>query len=149
MIVINGFAGEYRWLSNFWIEPDGSSVESEFQAEKHHGHPWRMATILRSKPGRAKKLGRRWKLNTYQQMEWDNRKLEVMHKLVQRKVRDHPSVGVALVATAGIDLVEKNNWHDNFWGDCTCLRCYRVGENHLGQVWMDLRDEFTDDRRAA
>ena len=49
---------------------------------------------------------------------------------------------MALIATAGIDLVEKNNWHDNYWGDCSCLRCYKVGENHLGKIWMALREEI-------
>jgi ribA/ribD-fused uncharacterized protein len=142
MITINGFDNDYRWLSNFWIEPDGSNVEAEFQAEKHRGHPWRVATILRASPKRAKKLGKRWKLSSYQVMEWDHRKLQVMYELIKLKIEDHPSVGIALVATAGVELVETNNWHDNFWGDCSCLRCYRVGENHLGKIWMRLRDEY-------
>jgi ribA/ribD-fused uncharacterized protein len=141
-IIIDGFVNEDRWLSNFWIEPDKTHVEGEYQAEKHAGHPWRQATIRRQGPKKAKKLGRRWELNTYQQMEWDHRKVQVMTRLVQQKIEDHPAIAVALIATAGVELVEKNNWHDNFWGDCSCLRCYKVGENHLGKVWMKLRDEL-------
>ena len=82
MIVIDGFENEYRWLSNFWIEPDGTHVEGEFQAEKHHGHVWRQNAIMRCKPKKAKKLGRRWELSSYQQMEWDNRKRQVMRELL-------------------------------------------------------------------
>jgi ribA/ribD-fused uncharacterized protein len=134
----------HNWLSNFFIEPDGTHVEAEFQAEKHRGHPWRQATILRCKPGHAKKLGRRWPMSSYQSMEWDNRKLQVMHELVKRKIEDHPAIAVALVATADADLTEENWWHDNFWGDCTCLRCYHVGENHLGKIWMALRAEIAE-----
>ncbi|HWI68804.1 MAG TPA: NADAR family protein [Nitrospiraceae bacterium] len=141
-IIIDGFENDYRWLSNFWIEPDKTHVEAEYQAEKHRGHPWRMATIMRQGPKKAKKLGRRWKLNTYQQMEWDHRKIQIMTSLVRQKIEDHPEIAVALIATEGIDLVEKNNWHDNFWGDCSCLRCYKIGENQLGKVWMALRDEL-------
>ena len=137
------FNGEYRWLSNFYIEPDGSCVECEYQAEKHHGFPWRQITIMRCKPGHAKKLGRRWKLNPYPQMEWDNRKIIVMRNLLRRKLYDHPAVFVALVSTNDEELVETNNWHDNFWGNCTCLRCFRTGENHLGKLWMQLRDEIS------
>jgi len=137
----------HNWPSNFFVEPDGTTVEHEFQAEKHRGHPWRVVTIMRARtPGQAKKLGRRWKLNRYQQMEWDNRKLGEMRRLVGDKADDHPEIAFALVCTADELLVEKNTWHDNYWGDCTCLRCFRVGENHLGEIWMDLRDRLRDDR---
>ena len=75
-------------------------------------------------------------------MEWDHRKIQIMTSLVRQKIEEHPEIAVALIATEGIDLVEKNNWHDNFWGDCSCLRCYKIGENQLGKVWMALRDEL-------
>ena len=45
---------------------------------------------------------------------------------MQQKIEDHPAIAVALIATGDIELVEKNNWHDNFWGDCSCLRCYKI-----------------------
>lgn len=131
----------HECFSNFWIEPDGSNVEAEFQAEKHRGRPWRQATILRSPPGRAKKLGRRWKLSNYQLMEWNNRKRGVMRDLIRRKLYDHPEVFIILAMSEG-EIVEFNNWHDNYWGDCTCLQCFRKGENHLGRILMELRDEI-------
>lgn len=134
----------HNWLSNFWIEPDGTNVEAEYQAEKHRVYPWRRATILRCKPGQAKKLGRRWPLTNYELMEWNNRKIQVMYALVKNKVESHPAIAVALVSTADANLVEANWWHDNFWGDCTCLRCYHVGENHLGKIWMQLRAEIAE-----
>jgi len=134
---------EHSWLSNFFVEPDGTCVEHEYQAAKHQGHPWRQVTIMRAKtPGKAKKLGRRWKLNTYQLMEWDNRRIAVMRELIRQKIDDHPQIGYLLIATYGEDLIEKNWWHDNFWGDCSCLRCFRIGENQLGKIWMALRDEL-------
>jgi ribA/ribD-fused uncharacterized protein len=142
----NGRRTEHNWPSNFFIEPDGSHVEAEYQAAKHAGHPWRQATILRCKPGKAKKLGRRWKLSDYQLMEWNNRKITVMRDLLRQKIYDHPEVFVALCMTGDDELVERNWWHDNFWGDCTCLQCFRIGDNWLGNLWMELRDEIrTDD----
>jgi len=136
---------DHNWPSNFFVEPDGTTVEHEYQAEKHRGHPWRVVTIMRARtPGQAKKLGRRWKLNRYQLMEWDHRKNQKMYELVRRKTEDHPEIAFALVCTADEILVESNNWHDNYWGDCTCLRCFRIGENHLGLIWMDIRDELSD-----
>ena len=138
----NGRKTEHNWPSNFWIEPDGTHVEAEYQAEKHRGHPWRQITILRCKPGKAKKLGRRWPLSEYQLMEWNNRKIGVMRDLLRRKMYDHPEIFVALAMTDNEQLVELNWWHDNEWGDCTCLHCYRVGQNLLGKLWMELRDEI-------
>jgi predicted NAD-dependent protein-ADP-ribosyltransferase YbiA (DUF1768 family) len=66
---------------------------------------------------------------------------------VARKLYDHAEVFVVLAMTEG-EIVESNNWHDNYWGDCTCLRCYRIGENHLGKILMRLRDEIHDQEDA-
>jgi hypothetical protein len=141
MSIVNASKGVY---SNFFVEPDGTCVEMEYQAAKHQGHPWRQITILRaSSPKRAKKLGRKWKLSRYQLMEWNNRKKTVMTALVRKKMEDHPDIAFTLAASDG-EIVEKNWWHDNYWGDCSCLQCYHVGENHLGKIWMMLRDELAE-----
>ena len=136
----------HNWPSNFFIEPDGSHVEGEFQAAKHHGHPWRQASIMRSTPAGAKKLGRRWRLSDYQTMEWDNRKIGVMKDLLRQKVEDHAGIAVALLTTGDVKLVETNWWHDHFWGECTCHRCLGrgPGENHLGEIWMEIRASIAE-----
>lgn len=134
----------HKWnlfFSNFYVEPDGTHVEGEFQAEKHAGHPIRQHIIRNATPKVAKRLGRRWKLSDYQRMEWDHRKRQVMYELVKQKIEDHPHIHFALATFEG-DIVERNTWHDNYWGDCTCLRCFRVGENHLGRILMRLRDDI-------
>jgi ribA/ribD-fused uncharacterized protein len=131
----------HHCFSNFQVEPDGTHVEGEYQAEKHAGHPIRQYIILNSSPKVAKQLGRRWKLNRYQTIEWDHRKRQVMYELVKQKFEDHPEYGVVLTLF-DYDIIEYNNWHDNYWGDCTCLRCPEPGENNLGQILMQLRDEF-------
>jgi hypothetical protein len=130
----------HNWLSNFYIEPDGTNVEAEFQAAKHLRHPWRVAAIMRSKPAQAKRLGRRWKLTAAELKLWNDSKIVVMKALVSAKIEDHPEIAFALIATDDAPLVETNWWHDNFWGDCVCIRCYRTGENNLGKIWMELRD---------
>lgn len=35
------------------------------------------------------------------------------------------------------DIVEHNTWNDTFWGVCN-----GTGENHLGEILMDLRDYY-------
>ena len=132
----------HNWLSNFYIEPDGTNVEAEFQAAKHSAYPWRAATILRLPPGKAKKLGRKFPLSEAELKQWDAAKIAAMHYLVACKIEDHPEIAMALIATGDANLVEQNFWHDNFWGNCTCLRCYKTGDNYLGQIWMKLREEI-------
>jgi ribA/ribD-fused uncharacterized protein len=129
--------------SNFFVEPDGSTVEREFQAEKHRGHPWRQKIILAaSNPARAKKLGRKWRLTKEEKRAWDRRKLEVMKCFVRQKFLDHPDLASELLDTGDVKLVEENWWHDNFWGNCKCMQCFRIGDNHLGRILMEVRDEL-------
>jgi predicted NAD-dependent protein-ADP-ribosyltransferase YbiA (DUF1768 family) len=48
-----------------------------------------------------------------------------------------------LAGTLGQELVERNHWHDNFWGDCTCgaPACTATGRNALGRALMRVRAE--------
>ena len=39
------------------------------------------------------------------------------------------------------ELIEKNYWHDNFWGVCTCGKC-STGKNHLGTILIQVREEI-------
>ena len=46
-------------------------------------------------------------------------------------------------------IVEVNNWHDNWWGDCICggNRCKEKGKNHLGIIITKVRDEHNENIR--
>ena len=99
---------------------------------------------MRASPAKAKKLGRRWKLSAVP-ADGVGQPQDSCHEGSAAGARStitrRSSWRSSVPATS--ELVEKNNWHDNFWGDCTCLRCYRIGENHLGKLWMELRDEIS------
>lgn len=135
--------------SNFDIEPDGTCVEVEFQAEKHAGHPWRQSIIRSaSSPGQAKRLGRHWRLTEEELEAWELRRVEVMADLLEKKFTDHPEYGEQLVSTGDDLMVEGNDWHDTFWGVCTG-RCKKrhlkpEGMNCLGELLMDLRTELRE-----
>lgn len=126
-------------LSNYFIEPDGTCVECEFQAEKTWDLTERVA-ILTASPGEAKRLGRKAKLRP----DWDDVKVNVMRGLVMRKFLDHPELAEQLVSQTGdAFLVEGNWWHDNFWGVCKCGSCSsktHANFNNLGIILMEVRD---------
>ncbi len=124
---IDSFSGPYRFLSNFWIEPDGTHVEGEYQAAK--SVPPRDALRLLS-PGQAKAAGRRSKLRR----DWDHVRVGIMYNLVRQKFADHRVLAEALMATGDAELIEGNHWGDHFWGVCR-----GVGENRMGKILMEVR----------
>ena len=139
MTVIGPFDGEYRFLSNFFASSvvlDGEeypSVEHAYQAAKTLVHSEQQQIKLAETPGKAKRLGRRVTLRS----DWENVKIDVMARLVKQKFVSHSELTTKLLATGEAYLVEFNNWHDSFWG---CSDGY--GENHLGQILMQTRNEL-------
>jgi ribA/ribD-fused uncharacterized protein len=142
--VIDKFAGDEFFLSNFYISPmiwNGKiykSVEHAYQASKANNeseHEWirNMDT-----PGKAKKNG----MKVHLREDWEEIKLELMLELIRTKFLN-PELSKKLVDTQNYLLVEGNYWHDNFFGNCTCLDCKKIeGQNHLGKILMKVRTEL-------
>ena len=68
--------------------------------------------------------------------DWEDRKLDVMTKLLKEKFTN-PDLKEKLLATGDQLLVEDNTWGDRFWGQVG-----GVGENHLGKLLMQVRKEY-------
>jgi hypothetical protein len=154
---IGRFWGDYRFLSNFYIEPDGSCVEREYQVAKtlddasrdyilnvydtddltirlkkaKFGEPrkWLRYTT----PGEAKRRGNGVTLRP----DWEKLKIPLMLDLVRKKFSDHPHLAELLLATGDAELVEGNDWGDVFWGVCR-----KRGRNELGKILMQVREEL-------
>ena len=138
--VIDTFRGDFGFLSNFheasiWI--DGRrypSVEHAYQAFKFG--PWAEGNghdlVLKAKrPGEAKKLGYSAQLPK----DWEQTKVALMKRLVKEKFKN-PLLRAMLVATENAELVEGNTWNDTFWGVCR-----GKGQNWLGKILMEVREE--------
>ena len=139
------FRNNERFLSNFFVEPDGTTVEQDFQAEKTFDLQERVEILIADGPAEAKRLGQKCTLRE----DWPEVRIGIMRHLVLRKFLDHRELAVALFQTGDAELVEGNTWHDNLWGDCSCDSCEgKVGENHLGHILMEIRDlinSYNDD----
>jgi ribA/ribD-fused uncharacterized protein len=137
--VIDNFRGQYRFLSNFYVEAHGKTVEHFFQAAKTTTSLDFAYVYGADTPGEAKRRGKLIKLDP----EWENIKLGVMYALVKEKFEDE-ELRDLLLATGDAELIEGNTWCDNYWGNCTCRRCgHNPGENHLGKILMRVRGELT------
>lgn len=137
--VISSFSGEYRWLSNFYPSPQTEhgltfpTNEHYYQACKATNIADAQFVLMHDSPGGAKKAGRAIKCRA----DWESVKLGAMRKGLILKFTQNPLLLQKLRETAGIMLVEGNTWGDRYWGVCK-----GVGENHLGKMLMQLRQEL-------
>lgn len=152
MKIIDNFAGEYKFLSNFSystvsLKPDlvhdgdlmreaikVKTVEHGFQAAKalSLGEVVRIANA--KGPGDAKYLGRRTQLRP----DWESIKVHVMRELLRDKF-SQPLFAELLMDTYPAILVEGNTWGDRIWGVCD-----GHGYNWLGLLLMEVRNEVID-----
>lgn len=133
------FQGKLWFCSNFFpssIEVDGVSyrtMEHAFQASKTLDPKLREHIRKQVKAAHAKKEGRKVPLRS----GWDEMKVQVMRDLVRQKFNFHQSLKERLLATGDRHLEEKNTWGDVFWGTYD-----GVGENWLGRILMEIREEL-------
>ncbi len=67
---------------------------------------------------------------------WDEIKLKVMKDILRAKVEQHPYVKKKLLESGDKELIE-DSWRDSYWG----WGPDKAGENHMGKLWMEIRDE--------
>lgn len=126
---IEGFYGPYRYLSNFYIEPDGTHVEGEYQVCKC-AEESDVRRFVGLSPKQAKSMGSRVRLR----LDWDDVRVSIMWELVAKKFTDHPQLAQLLMNTQKSYLEETNWWGDQFWGVSG-----GDGLNFLGHILMDVR----------
>jgi ribA/ribD-fused uncharacterized protein len=138
-MAIQGFFGEYRFLSNFWyarVWYDGleySSVEHAYQAAKSLDKGDRIVIKNLAKPGEAKRYGGRVPIRE----DWETVKIDIMSDLVEQKFKLNSKLRAQLLATGNEWLEETNTWGDTFWGVCN-----GVGQNWLGAILMSVREKL-------
>ena len=65
-----------------------------------------------------------------------------MTGIVRDKFTRNPELKRLLLATGDAVLIEGNTWGDRFWG---VDKRTGKGENHLGLILMDIREELKND----
>jgi ribA/ribD-fused uncharacterized protein len=101
-------------------------------------------------PGQAKKFWRNtYNKKNYMREDWFNINLDVMEYIIRYKFQEGTSHFNRLIKTTGL-IVETNNWHDNWWGNCICgsKKCKEEGKNHLGLILTKVRDEYNENIRG-
>ena len=146
------FREEFNFLSNFFpceIVFRGiryPSVEHAYQALKflREGDRWYIAKNLTAAEAKAKA---KTALPEEKQPLFEANMDLVMLTLLRLKFKAGSPLGEKLLATASLELIEENWWHDCYWGVCTCGRAACAeGWNHLGKLLMDVRNELMNGR---
>ena len=148
--MIDCFDGHWAFLSNFyWNEIEFEDItyptnEHFFQAMKTLDIDERRAIANCRTPGQAKRMGRRVALRS----DWEVVKESVMLEGLCLKFADE-QLADWLLETGDEELVEGNDWSDNFWGVCHCEKCRKQGiqgKNRLGHLLMKVRSMIREER---
>lgn len=140
---INSFTGDHYFLSNYYpsyVEYEGviyPTLEHAFQAAKTLDIERRKEFAKMTTPD----IARYWGIRLELRPDWENIKMSVMYQLCQDKFSRTPNKE-QLLATGSKQLIQGNNWHDNYWGSCCCAKCGNKGENRLGRILMQIRSEL-------
>lgn len=138
---------EFRFLSNFHVAPFSppapenyaspvvyQTVEHYYQASKATNVNDFRHVMAAQHPAEAMRRGRLIKVPT----GWELMKIDVMTRAVRMKFQQNKGLAEMLLATEGFELAEYAPWGDTFWG----VGKYYVGENNLGKILMQIRDEL-------
>lgn len=133
---------ELSFLSNFHMASmviDGKlwmSVEHYYQAQKFVAADAALAESIRTvpTPRLAKNMGSAAANKGKLSKSWDKDRVDVMRRALAAKFRDNRKLRERLIATAPAVLHEDSPT-DAFWGV--------KGEDQLGKLLCELRDEFT------
>ena len=145
LLKIDRFGGEHHWLSNFYNHAtlyQGTvylSTESAYQAAKSLDDDVRQQFKMLTPRG-AKELGQTIK----KRPDWETYKKTVMYEVLVLKFQDRV-LRKRLLATGDAELIEGNWWHDNTWGNCSCVNCINIeGKNLLGKTLMLIRSQVRE-----
>lgn len=141
---ICGFFAEYRFLSNFYEAPvvfegiEYSSSEVAYQAQKLDESARAEFSKFNAKD--SKKKWKEYPLK-YDPKEWDKIKGSIMAQIVEAKFDQNPQLKQKLLNTGTKYLEETNFWGDVFYGVCE-----GKGHNVLGNILMNLRTKFKENK---
>ena len=136
---ILGLFGKYRPLSNFHVanvqigDLVFRSSEAAYMAEKTPLLLEKLALLQAPTPSEARILGQRVKLRD----DWEDVKVEKMLMVLRAKFTQDEFCRNLLLSTGDKYIEETNWWGDDFWGKCT-----QNGQNNLGKLLMQIREEL-------
>jgi ribA/ribD-fused uncharacterized protein len=155
-ILIKKVKDSSGWLSCMSAHPVNykdkqyRTCEALFQWRRFDGHPEVQEEIMEAKsPLAVKMIARKSRDLLNRGVKWDEapKDIELMKMCLKLKLEQHPDLQEKLIDTGDATIIEDCTSHDResarFWG-----MVYKgnnwVGENILGKLWMEIRDEINN-----
>ena len=146
--VIGFYPREFYPLDNFssfkvkWNGYTYSSLEEAFQAARFMGSDEELVERIKNSHSAHEAQKIAYANLDKQRKDWQIRELKVMRDLLRLKLEQNPYVEKKLLQTKDYIIVEDSP-KDDFWG----WGKERTGQNNLGKLWMELRDEIKAKRK--
>lgn len=132
-------------FSSFAIEWKGKphmTSEHAYHTEKFEDESLKEEIRSQKSAHAAFTLAREYK--DRRRSDWDDVKLGIMKDILRAKVAQHPYVMKKLLDSKDRVLVE-DSWRDDFWG----WGPNKDGKNHLGRLWMEVREEVKKEEMVS
>jgi ribA/ribD-fused uncharacterized protein len=133
---------DFYVLSNFsafrlrWKDVDYDTSEHAYHCEKFPLGTWAGDQIKAARSAHdAYKIAEKYR--DHLPPDWDDRKVGIMRDILRAKASQHEYVCRKLLETGDRELIE-DSWRDSFWG----WGPNRNGQNMLGKLWMEIREEL-------
>ena len=107
-------------------------MEHAYQSHKTLNEDSRELIRKAKDPAVAKKLGKGVEMRP----DWDSVKEDLMRTFIRAKF-ESPFLADLLLKTEDAELVHVNTWNDRVWGVCR-----GSGQNLLGKILMEVRQEL-------
>lgn len=141
-MIIYYYTNDYYELDNFSahaVKYKGlvfPTAEHAYQAEKHTDLKIKEEIRSAKSPLESKNIANK-KYGAKKRSDWGSVKLKIMEEVKRAKVSQHLEVRKALIRSGKATLAELSE-KDLFWG----MNNKGKGENHLGKIWMKIREEL-------
>lgn len=134
------YEGPWDFLSNassFAVEWQGhlcSTSEHAYQAERFLDKALRQRICEARSVHDAKKIAQSERSRI--RGDWIFIKVGIMEQILRAKLEQHPHIRERLIGSGDVEII-KHSMEDPFWG----IGPDQNGKNHLGKIWMNLREE--------
>lgn len=140
-IVFKYTTGPTGWLSNFSRHPVKDEKGVVWSTSEHLYHALKFTDPesrekIRMAPS-AKLAAQLGRTLPGMRADWDDVKISVMKNVLLLKLQSNPDLLPKLIATDDAEIIELSN-KDGFWG----VLPNGDGSNHLGKLWMQIRNEL-------
>lgn len=138
---IGFYESEYYFLSNFaafTVEWNGQlwmTSEHAYQAAKFVEQDIQQQILHARSAHDSKQIAKAHK--DHARNDWNDVKRSIMKDICRHKLNQHPYILRKLKESGDATLIETSH-EDAYWG----WGPNKDGENHLGKIWMELREEL-------